>query len=144
MGIFWFIHQRKSNSGKIYLKKKIDMRYIIYMYIYDIIQGVRFSPSFSKLDRFEIPPFWLVESEKDVGFCQNESFALAFSSLSNLEKEWKNLTPCRYRLWSKRHTSRLKDKKYWVHWDSNPWTFGLKHQLPVDLGKTKKIPISQI
>ena len=33
-------------------------------------------------------------------------------------------------------------EKNWAHWDSNPWTFGLKHQLPVDL--EKKFPISQI
>jgi hypothetical protein len=89
---------RKSNCFELRQKKyNFQKKNCIRKLWVNYIQGVRFFPSFSKLDRFEIPPFCLVESEKDVGFFQNEWFSLAFSSLSNLEKEGKNLTPCTVR-----------------------------------------------
>ena len=58
--------------GFLYLALKIKFAdwYISYMYSINV-QGVRFFPSFFQIGLTWFSTFWLVESEKDVGFCQN-------------------------------------------------------------------------
>ena len=53
----------------------------------DHIQYVTFLLSFFQFELSWIPPFWLVQFEKDVGICQYWSFSMADSNLCKLEKK---------------------------------------------------------